>query len=149
MPAADNHQPESSGLHKHKAAPSDTVCALATPSLGLAVKTLLTADLSPVQVPPWASTHAWSMNRARLRGTFLNKTRGDIRLCILFCVFPYRVWWFGICQVNRLRTDGERCETPLISEGLFQKHREQTHAGFWPLLLRPFCKRCPKCTLCW
>ena len=75
-----------------------TVCALATRSLGLAVKTLLTAALSPVQVPPWASTHAWGMNRARLRGTFLNKTRGDIKLCILFCVFPYGVWWFGICQ---------------------------------------------------
>lgn len=24
MPAADNHQPEATGLHEHKAAPSDT-----------------------------------------------------------------------------------------------------------------------------
>lgn len=59
----------------------------------------------------------------------LNKTRRDRRLCVLLCVFPYRVRWFGICQVNRLRTDGERCETPLISKGLFQKHRARAHAG--------------------
>lgn len=42
MPAADNRQPESSGLHKDKAAWSDAVGALATSSLGRAVQTLLT-----------------------------------------------------------------------------------------------------------
>lgn len=67
----------------------------------------------------------------------------------MFCVFPYRVWWFGICQATRLRTDGERCETPLISEGLFQKCRAQAHAGFRPLLSHPPCRDCPKWVSCW
>lgn len=95
-----------------------------TPSLGL-----LKAELFLLQASPWVSMHGWGVGRAGLQRMVLNKTRRDRRLCVLFCVFPYRVWWFGICQVNRLRTDGKRCETPLISEGLFQKHRAQAHAG--------------------
>lgn len=112
-------------------------------------ETLLVADLPLLQVPPGTSTHGQGANRAGLQGTFLNKTTRDRRFCILFCVFPYRVWWFGICQATRLRTDGERCETPLISEGLFQKRRAQAHAGFRPLLSHPSCRDCPKWVSCW
>jgi len=93
-----------------------------TPYLGLLKAELSLCGLlhgSPCMAGAWAELGFREWFRIKL---------GEIE-GFVFCVFPYGVWWFGICQVNRLRTDGERCETPLISEGLFQKHRAQAHAG--------------------
>lgn len=101
MPAADNHQPESSGLHKHGAAPSDSLCPEQT--LGAFSEPLLTADLSQGQVPPWASAHAWGTISARLRGMFLNKTREDIKLCFFVLCFSMQgmvVWHLSGKQIK-------------------------------------------------
>lgn len=91
MPAADNHQPEATGLHEHKAAPSDT-----NPLSGLTEGRAV-----PVWAPPWVSMHGWGVGRAGLQGMVQNKARRDRRLCVLcFPIWGMVVWHLPSEQIK-------------------------------------------------